>query len=318
MSNISDIIIVDRSVYEDENKRDDGVLTRNENVPSEVLYAAPTQVRVAAVVKNDRHDLSTLSETNEECGSESFTGESFTGACSTNIFQQIGQTFSAFFLGCNCPNKGNRADGNETTNTRTTTAEGSIDCPSPRSPTNPNNPTCMSMIARPSLSISSYQRGKMKVATCTNEESWDDAFRKASSASHSTSTKKHRPRKEKKKGSANSSHYATSKSTTASKKTLNESTSEPAFQGSTLTLSPTKCSRKDPPIPLQSPMSSLGRSSVASSFGASKSRHSTNKFIRQASVHVHQATPLYPLAIPIQVSCRHGLGVVTGKKTIVL
>ena len=324
----SDTSSADRSAS-DANKRDD------ENTPSEVLHAAPTQeVLVAATAEDDYyHDLSTLSETNDECDSEFCAG-----TCSSNVLQQIGQTFIHFFFGCNSLKKSS-STGRETY-TRTTTTEGSIECASPCcSPTNPNSPTGMSMIARPS--VSSYQRGEMnKVKIATNEENWDHAFRKGSLALLTNSTKKPRSRKDKKK-TTNSSYYSTPKKrggkafatgsdrsalTTASKKTSSESMSEPTYtlQGSTikvptLTLSPSKSStsRKDPPTPFQSPMSSLSRSSAAfSSTRAFKSHQSTRKVIRQASVH--QATPLYPLANPTPVSCRQGLGVITGKKTIVL
>ena len=324
----SDTSSADRSAS-DANKRDD------ENTPSEVLLAAPTQeVRVAATAEDDYyyHDLSTLSETIDECDSEFCAG-----TCTSNVLQQIGQTFShfSFFFGCNSLKKSSSTATGSETYTRTTTTEGSIECASPCcSPTNPNSPTGMSMIARPS--ISSYQRGgmnKMKIAN--NEENWDHAFRKGSLAS---STKKPHSRKDKKK-IINSTYYSTPKKragkafatgsdrsaltcTAASKKNSSDSMSEPTYrptlQGSTikvptLTLGPSKSStsRKDPPTPFQSPMSSLSRSSAASS-----SHQITRMVIRQASVH--QATPLHPLATPTPVSCRQGLGVVTGKKTVVL
>ena len=232
-SSTSDASSADRSAYEaeDANKRDD------ENTPSEVLHAAPTEVRVAsnATAEDDCHDLSTLSETDDECASE-FSA----GTCISNVLQQIGQTFSNFFFGCNSLKKSS-STGSETY-TRTTTTEGSIECVSPCCSTaDPNSPAGMSMIARPS--VSSYRRGEMnKMKTATNEENWDHAFRNGSLASL-TSTKKPRSRKDKKKFT-NSSYYSIPKKrggkafatgsdrsalTAASKKSSSESMSEPWY-----------------------------------------------------------------------------------------
>ena len=273
-------------------------------------------MRVAATAEDDCHDLSTLSETDDECDSEFCAG-----TCVSNVLQQIGQIFSHFFVGCNVLKKSS-STGSETY-TRTTTTEGSIECASPcYSPTNPNSPTGMSMIARPS--VSSYQRGEMnKMKIATNEENWDHAFRKGSKKKITNSIYYSTPKK--RGGKATGSDR--SALTAASKKSSSESMSEPTYefnlQGSTIkvptsTLSPPKksTSRKDPPNPFQSPMSSLSRSSATSSSRTFKSHQITRKVIRQASVH--QATPLYPLANPTPVSCRQGFGMVTGKKTIVL
>lgn len=326
---------------------------RDENIPLDVLYSAPTQVAAPIKIQHsDRFDLSTLSGTNDECCSESATG-----ACSTNnILHQIGQSFSNLFFGCNSP-KGMSGlkEENETytyrthvegTTIGTVTTDGSIECPSPCcSPTNLSSPSGMSMVAHPSLS--SYQRGKsstkqMRVATKeTNEESWDDAFRKGSfasprSTSATSSRTSHRPNKTKKKGTAqNSSHYSTPKkgrrtsirraNEVASKKNTcmqkgETSISDPSFhlRGSAISkgsISTAGTSRRgkdltfpSSPTTLQSPMSSLSRSSAASSSRASKSRN----------VPVQQAMPPYPMDFPNQVNYRRGLGMVTGKKRIVL
>lgn len=78
-SSTSDTSSADRSAS-DANKRDD------ENTPSEVLHAAPTQeVRVAATAEDDYyHDLSTLSETIDECDSK-FCAGTVPATCSNRL-----------------------------------------------------------------------------------------------------------------------------------------------------------------------------------------------------------------------------------------
>lgn len=249
------------SVNAEASKCGDESIIQNENFPLEVLYSAPTKVLAPTIQQddNDRYDLSTLSEANDECCSESFTG-----TCSTtdNIFQQIGHSFSNFFFGCSSRSPRGKRDLKEEDETYahrthvedttigTITTDGSIECPSPCcSPTNLVSPSSMStgtsMVAHPSLS--SYQRGKSssKLRVATNEESWDHAFRDGSFSSPTSTTfskTNSRPSKTKKNGTAanKSSHhsipkrgeksYIRSARTIPSKKTAQ--TSEPSISDS--------------------------------------------------------------------------------------
>lgn len=346
--------------YAEATKYGDESVIRDENIPLEVLYSAPTKVPASTIQQDadDRYDLSTLSETNDECCSESFTG-----ACSTdNIFQQIGHSFSNFFFG---PRKRDLKGEGETyahrthdegTAIGTMTIDGSIECPPPCcSPTNLISPSGMSMVAHPSLS--SYQRGKSSstIRVATNEESWDHAFRNGSfSLPTSTTSSKTNSRlsKTKKNGTAASKsvHHSTPKrgvkasirsaSTVVTKKIVQ--TSEPSISDSSFrfhhsttskggsSTASTLRSNKDLAIPsspttLQlSPMSSLSRSSTTSSSRASKSRYtasSSDKVSMPPGPYVPQvqrATPLHPLVFSNQVNNGNGLGMVTGKKRITL
>ena len=316
MSSINDISSTP-SVVAEANKNGDESIICDENIPLEVLYSDPTEVAAPTIQQdaNDRYDLSTLSETNDECCSESFAG-----ACSTdNIFQQIGHSFSNIVFGCNSRTSSPRGkrdlkDKDETyahrtnaegTTIGTITTDGSIECPSPCcSPTKLASPSSMSMVAHPSLS--SYQRGKSsnKIRVASNEESWDHAFRKGSFTSrNSTSVFKtnSRPSKTQKNGTAanKSSHHSTPKRggkasirsarTIPSKRTA-QTSSEPSIsdssfhfhrstmsQGGSTSRSKRNLAVPSSPTTLQlSPMSSLSRSSTASSSRASKSRAATS------------------------------------------